>query len=271
MTDSQNTSIRRVQAWSSGGGTQSTAIAALICMGELRPDVAVIVDTEREASETWEYLEKWVHPALQAAGVNLHRVPKSLYATVDLWGGKDGETLLIPAFTDQSGTIGKLSTYCSVEWKKRVIHRFLNTLYPADTKFNQWIGFSVDEPERLFQETGKWEPKFPLFDKRYRRHDCVNIVKAMGWPEPPRSSCWMCPNRSHAEWMHLKKLSCSQKDAGRNEPTDWEKAIEFEKEIQKKDPHAWLTSSCKPLEELPEEQAQADLFTGRCTQGNCFV
>jgi len=251
----------RIQVWSSGGGTQSTAIAVLICMGELKPDVAVIVDTEREASETWEYLDKWVMPTLANVGITLHRVPKSQFATVDLWGGKNKDDLLIPAFTDESGEIGKLSTYCSGEWKKRVVRRFLNTLYPKGTLFNQWIGFSLDEPERLFQETGKWEPRFPLFEKRMRRGDCIELVKRFGWPAPPRSSCWMCPNRSHAEWMHLKK----------NAPEDWQKAIAFEEEIRKRDDAVWLTRSGKPLSELPDAPDQPDLFTGRCGSGQCFV
>lgn len=97
----------RTQIWSSGGGVQSTAIGALICMGELRPDMAVIVDTERELSTTWDYLDRWVIPALEHVGVTLHRVAKSEYATVDLMRNND---LLIPAFTTQSGEIGKLPT-----------------------------------------------------------------------------------------------------------------------------------------------------------------
>lgn len=251
----------RIQAWSSGGGTQSTAIAALICMGVLKPDVAVIVDTEREASEVWEYLDKWVIPGLEKVGVKLHRVKKSQFATVDLWGGKNKDDLLIPAFTDQNGKIGKLSTYCSVEWKKRVVQRFLNSIYPAGTKFNQWIGFSFDEPKRIFQEVGKWEPKFPLFEMGIRRRQCVEIVEKFGWPTPPRSSCWMCPNRSHDEWMHLKH----------NRPDDWQKAINFEQEIRKGDDAVWLTKSGKPLAELPEVQTEPDLFTARCGSGQCFV
>jgi enterochelin esterase-like enzyme len=42
----------RTQLWASGGGVQSAAIAALIVQGKLRPDLAVIVDTEREQSTT---------------------------------------------------------------------------------------------------------------------------------------------------------------------------------------------------------------------------
>ena len=53
----------RTQIWSCGGGVQSTAIAALIIRGHLpTPDLAVIADTERELSTTWEYLEKYTAP-----------------------------------------------------------------------------------------------------------------------------------------------------------------------------------------------------------------
>ncbi len=46
----------RTQLWSSGGGVQSAAIAALIVQGRIAPpDLAIIVDTEREQSTTWDY------------------------------------------------------------------------------------------------------------------------------------------------------------------------------------------------------------------------
>ena len=44
----------RFSVWSSGGGTQSSAIGVLILKELLqRPDVALIVDTGRENPETW--------------------------------------------------------------------------------------------------------------------------------------------------------------------------------------------------------------------------
>ena len=59
----------RTQIWSSGGGTQSCAIAAMIVLGELeKPDLAIIVDTERECSTTWEYHDCYVAPALANVG-----------------------------------------------------------------------------------------------------------------------------------------------------------------------------------------------------------
>ena len=116
--------------WACGGGVQSAAIAALICRGELpKPDVAVIADTEREKSTTWAYYDAVLAPNLEKAGVILHRVPKSLYAKVDLYALKEEEDgshkILMPMFTDQSGTVGKLPLFCSKEWKARVCDRFV--------------------------------------------------------------------------------------------------------------------------------------------------
>ncbi|RTR51879.1 hypothetical protein, partial [Pseudomonas aeruginosa] len=64
----------RTQLWSSGGGVQSAAIAALIVQGRIAPpDLAIIVDTEREQSTTWDYMDQVIQPALAGVGVTLHR------------------------------------------------------------------------------------------------------------------------------------------------------------------------------------------------------
>lgn len=94
-----------LSVWMYGGGTQSIAIAALILQGKLPvPTWAVIADTGREKQSTWDYLE-FLQPKLP---FTIHRISKAKYATVDLWRG---DTLLIPAFTNQSGEVAKLGTY----------------------------------------------------------------------------------------------------------------------------------------------------------------
>lgn len=51
-------------AWSCGGGRQSVGIGVLIVRGDLpKPDIAVIVDTERENSSTWRYYGETLQPA----------------------------------------------------------------------------------------------------------------------------------------------------------------------------------------------------------------
>lgn len=250
----------RNQVWSSGGGVQSTAIAALICQGRLpKPDLAVIADTSREYSPVWRYLQSIVMPALRGAGVTMHIAPHSL-ATVDLYSGADGGTLVIPAFTDQAGQRSKLPKYCSQEWKTRVIQRFCRRHGINDGEV--WIGYTIDEAERMrvYDPNDKWPHIYPLAQLGLRRSDCATVIADMGWPPAPRSACWMCPFRSDQEWTLMRDES----------PDDWERAIAFDHEIRQRDPHVYLHRSCVPLAEV-DFDTQPDLFAKPCNAGGCFT
>jgi hypothetical protein len=248
----------RTQLWASGGGVQSAAIAALIVQGKLRPDLAVIVDTEREQSTTWQYMDTVIAPALQSVGVTLHRVKKSKYATVDVWSSK-GDVLL-PVFTDQSGEVGKLPTYCSNEWKSRVMQRWATREHGV-TAATQWLGISVDEMERMKKDAGnKWHTRYPLIEHRMNRGDCQALVARMGWPQAPRSSCWMCPNHTQVEWRDIRN----------NKPDDWRKAVQFDKWIRQRDPHAYLHADAVPLDQANLDEINEVLF-GHCDTGLCFT
>ena len=91
--------MKRIQLWSSGGGTQSTAIAVLILQGKLpRPDLAAIADTLREKQTTWDYHNAYTYPALKAIGVELVRLPKNQWEAPDVMDRK-GEKILMPMWT----------------------------------------------------------------------------------------------------------------------------------------------------------------------------
>lgn len=251
----------RTQVWSNGGGTQSTAIAALIVKRRLpKPDVAIMVDTERENSDTFEYFNEWTRPALESVGVNVRIIRKSQYATVDLTS-KNGKHILIPAFTYQSGRVGKLPTWCSGEWKRDVITRALRDdgIKHAD----QWIGFSLDEVKRIKADKRQWlRSIYPLIDLRMNRASCVRSVQEMGWPTPPRSSCWMCPNKGGREWAEMK----------RERPEDFAKAVAFEQQIRRHDSNMWLHESCQPLDTIDFDVWDASpLSSPNCDSGLCFV
>lgn len=241
--------------WMYGGGRQSVCIAALIKQGRLpAPDYAAIADTGREKQSTWDYLREIVQPALP---FTIHIVPKSVFATVDLWGGKDRDTLLIPAFTNQSGEIGKLETFCSNEWKVRVVDRWLAKR--GVTVFEKWVGFSLDEPKR-------WRPmkkyhggyvRLPLVDDvPHTSEQAVETVLSMGWPKPKHSACWMCPNMRDPEWQSLTA-------------EEFEKACVFDEEMRLKDPHAFLHKSCVPLRQVKFSNQETQ--SKQCDTGVCFV
>lgn len=252
--------MERTQVWASGGGVQSTAIAALIVMGRLpKPDMAVIADTGREQSTTWSYMEQVTAPALAAVGVTLQRVAAKDFATVDLYGGADGETLLIPAFTNLSGDVGKLPAYCSNEWKQRVVRRWATA--QGVERATMWLGISTDEMFRLTKGSKKWNHAFPLVKQRMNRHECELLVESIGWPKPPRSSCWMCPNHTQGEWRDIRD----------NKPDDWQAAVWFDRDIRKRDPNAYLHPDCVPLDEADLSDQNGVLFGHACQSGHCFV
>jgi len=191
------------EIFSSGGGTQSAAITALICQGRLpKPDLVVIVDTGRERSSTWAYLETVIRPALAGVGLEVHRVRNSEWASIPEheknYLSHNGNTLLLPAFTNQSESIGKLSGFCSARWKVETFERYVrNALGVPTREQRRWIGFSLDESNRAARMMGGEEYKagrihFPLIHSiPLRRQQAILEVEKMGWPRPPRSACWM--------------------------------------------------------------------------------
>ena len=242
--------------WSNGGGTQSAAIAVLILTRQLpKPDICAIIDTGREVQSTWDYLNNIVQPEFKKIGIEIHRIPASKYRTVDLYS-KTGK-LLLPAWTTQSGYLSKLPTYCSNEWKQRVMRRWLREQGIKECKM--WLGISWDEVIRMKPANVGWiKNEYPLIEiVRMRRDICVKTVQDYGWPSPPRSRCWNCPHQRKDEWDELPD-------------NEIKAAINLDINIRKKDAHVYLHYSGKPLAigiEEVDSQSELDL----CDSGYCFT
>src|SRR5579872_5369821 len=254
--------------WSYGGGTQSIAIAILIAQGRLpKPDLIVFADTGREATETFEYSDQYVSPLLATIGLTIHLASHKL-SKVDLYKGKNGkDTLLIPSYTEQ----GKLSNFCSNEWKLRVVRRYIGGAKAKPHGVINWLGMSTDEVERLHPSDVQWcETVWPLcgmpvkhdYGIRMNRADCRQLILNYGWSEPPKSSCWMCPHRRNPQWQRLKMFY----------PEDFAKAVALDKETRAKDLQGgvWLHESRKPLDEVDFTKESEDELFG-CESGYCFV
>ena len=251
---------RPMQVWSCGGGTQSVAIAALIVKGQLpKPDHSLIVDTTRERSSTWAYYETVLLPALAPLGVNVVRVNRDDYSDVDLYGGEDGKTLMLPVFTVSPST--KLGAFCSGEWKRDVAMRYMRNGLGLKTAV-MWIGYSTDEMRRVSTPRRQWcQLRYPLIeDVPMTRDRCKALVRSMGWPPPPRSSCYMCPNHSNSEWREMRD----------HQPDDFAKAVQIEREFRVNDPDKFLHPSRVPLDQVDLSE-EAGLFTGHECTGTCFT
>lgn len=250
---------RVAQVWSCGGGTQSVAIAALIIQGKLpKPDHALIVDTTRERSRTWAYADAVLIPKLAAFGVDLVRVNRDDYTDIDLYSGADGDELIMPVYTLPAG---RRASFCSGEWKRDVAMRYMRKTLRLDAAVG-WIGYSTDELRRVSTPRRKWyQFRYPLIDDvPMNRAQCVSLIARMGWPPPPRSSCWMCPHHSDAEWREMKE----------HEPDDFNKAVQLEREIREKDSGMYLSPRRIPLDQINFAN-EPSLFTGSDCVGECFT
>lgn len=258
-----------IQVFSSGGGVQSSAIAAMIVQGKLpKPDFAVIADTEREKSSTWQYMNEVTAPALKSVGVYLVRIRYKEFGSLPehgkQWMSHNGNTVLMPGFTTQTvGSVGKLSAFCSKSWKQHVVDRWLSKQGVTRSQYQKWIGFSIDETRRALammqgEEYQKGLIRFPLIhDVPIRRRQALQECLNMLWPEPPRSSCFDCPNQSDDEWQGITA-------------EELQMAAVLEREIQAVDPFFWLHRSCIPIDQV-NFTSEPDLFERACSSGDCFL
>lgn len=235
-----------------GGGRQTVAMCVLVEQGILpRPDYIVAADTGREVKTTWQYLEEHIQPRMAALGLEVIVAPHTL-ATVDLYG-KNGD-LLVPTYTPT----GKLPTYCSVEWKRRVVRRELRKRGVDGA--SMWIGYSWDERGRAVKQVDSYWPEFyPLIDRQITRANCEQIILAAGLPLPHKSRCFMCPHQDDDEWSELS-------------PEEWQAAVATDEELRDADDRGgvFLHHSRKPLADVVLEPGKADP-TRKCQLGMCFV
>lgn len=239
-----------------GGGTQTVALCLLVGAGVVpRPDRIVMADTSREVRSTFGYLDRFVRPYLATLGLDVE-VASHVRATVDLYG-KNGD-LLLPAFT----ATGKLPTFCSVEWKQRVVERHLRSSGVAGA--TSLIGFSFDERRRV-KGPGEapWLRAYPLVDLMLTRADCEAIVGRQGWPLPPKSRCWMCPHQTNGEWRELR-------DTARDE---FALAVLVDEEIRAADLRGgvYLHESRRPLAEADLDAPDRREPIRQCGLGTCWL
>jgi hypothetical protein len=236
-----------------GGGTQTIAMCVLVAQGKLpKPDYIIAANTGREMPTTWEYADEIARPLLASVGLELHVAPHTL-ATRDLYSS-NGD-LLVPVYTET----GKLPTFCSGEWKARVVGRYARSLGIATAEMVTWIGFAFDESKRIKDTTGR---RFPLVDLMLTSEDCRHIIQDAGFPLPYKSRCYMCPHQHNAEWREVRaNLEL------------WRQAIELDEELRENDERGgvYLHASRKPLAVADIDAQDRNEPNRQCAFGLCFI
>jgi hypothetical protein len=236
-----------------GGGTQTATMCILVARGILpKPDAVIAADTSKEMPTTWEYADAYMRPLLASVGLPLHIASHDL-ATVDIYG-HNGD-LLIPTYT----ATGKLPTFCSTEWKARVVERYARRVLGLQGPLVNWIGFSLDEARRVKGQDGR---RYPLLDLNLTREDCLALIAGAGLPPPPKSRCFMCPHQHNAEWREV-----------RERPELWRQAVALDREVRDNDERGgvFLHAQRVPLEQADLDADDRKEPSRQCGLGLCFI
>ncbi len=243
-----------------GGGQQTVAMCLLVEQGIIpRPDYIICADTGRERQSTWDYLNEHIQPRMTALGMPVHVASHEL-AAVDLYS-KQG-VLLMPVYTAS----GKLSTFCSTEWKARVMQRYQRETLGI-TSSTTWIGFAFDERRRVKAShqdvSGPWYRSYPLIDLFLTKEDCRHVITRAGLPLPSKSCCYMCPHNHNSDWRDIRE----------NHPTQWTEAIRLDVELRESDERGgvFLHQDRVPLSGADIDRDNRQEEGRQCSLFNCMT
>lgn len=231
--------MKPLDVLSFGSGVQSSTTARMSFAGLLPPlDAAVFADTGHEPPAVYAHLWSMASEFL-AAGVPLYVASGGDLREVALSVETRSGTL--PLFLkNEDGSQGRAKRDCTVDFKVMVIRRVVRRLHLAAGRrpVRQWIGISWDESERMRDSEVQYiSHYYPLIDHtidgedvRLRRdmehgisrRDCLAWNAARGFPRPPRSACYFCPNTKTPGWRRLRD----------SDPETFARAVEFERELQ---------------------------------------
>lgn len=206
-----------------GAGVQSSTMALMAAERQIgpMPDAAIFADTGAEPQAVYDWAE-WLEKKLPFP---VYTVKYGDLEADSLDQSKGYTRRLLPLFLEAGGFLGRS---CTAEYKVRPIRKKVKELcgikgkFPKHTVVTQWLGISLDEIQRMKQQTEAWQAfRHPLIEMRMTRWDCLQWMTAHGYPKPPRSACYFCPFHSNEEW---RKLS----------PEDFDRAVAFEAKIQER-------------------------------------
>lgn len=267
-----------------GWGIQSFTIAAMDVFGDIEPiDLIIHADTKHESVLTYAFKEKY-SSFITSTNTPMVTVHTSIAKTTPVQKGakaKNAYTYL-PLYPKKSnGLPGKLSRYCTANWKitpimsylKKYIKKeygyFKKGALPPDGFVTQLLGISLDEYERMKHNQNTWiQNEYPLIDMRMTREDCKKYLLDHGLEVPPKSACVFCPYRSPETWSHVWDI-----------PEDKAKVLWAEKMVRnfKEDGQEfYLHSSLLDIDELVTRYRNALLDNSdeeyiTCDSGHCFV
>ena len=270
-----------IKVFSYGGGVQSTAALVLAAQGKIdyRTFLFCNVGADSENPATLDYLEQVAKPFASAHGLDLIELQRTwqkgerkgqkatIYSEIMRAGNR---SMKIPVHFSGGG-MGNRS--CTVDYKVRVVDRWLEAHGAKSAGATVGLGISLDEWHRMRSGDDPERPwkalAYPLIDLRITRQECVQIIQTAGLPVPPKSSCFFCPFHSQQAWQDLRA----------NQPLAFEQAVTLDAALRERSNqlgkgNVWLSSKHRPLAMITTDYQQGDLFDDEqamCESGYCMV
>ena len=213
---------QRKKVISLGGGIQSVALTLASLHGIVeRADLAMFADAGWERPKTYEMIDRLTAYA-KDFDFPIIRL-KTGDIREDSFDPKIARQgfLPMPVHTvDQVGKKHLSKKQCTSNYKIQPMRKKLRDMFGKNTHFEQWIGISLDETQRMRTSDVQYITlRYPLVEIRWTRKMCVQWLHKNSFPVPVRSACVGCPLHNNAGWKNL---------------TDDEKqeAIEFDERIR---------------------------------------
>lgn len=249
-----------------GAGVQSSAMALMASEGLIKPKpvAAIFADTGWEPQGVYKWLkvlEK--HLSFPIVTVSNGNIKADLFRAAR---NRTITTRTPPFFVlSDDGTKGMLKRQCTDEYKIRPINRYVRKMLEESRaqKAVLWIGISTDEAHRAKPSRVRYiTRRFPLLENGISRINCLEYFRSRGLPNPPKSSCVICPYHNDNYWRDIKKTK------------DWEDAVLLDSLIRDgiggSTGKLFLHRSLRPLKDIDFGQDLLDHFGNEC-EGVCGV
>lgn len=184
-----------------GGGVNSTALLCEAVRRGVRVDVAVFADTGSEHPATMAYLP---------IAADFCRANDIRFDVVR-WIRQDGTFLALHDWCAKFESLPSKAfglPGCSVKWKQQPVDKHVRAMWDGGAPIERWLGFDAGEYARVERLADKdeaaWRWRAPLYEWNLDRVGCLRAVADAGLPEPPKSSCWLCPSMKPREVVALR-------------------------------------------------------------------
>jgi len=267
---------RHMNIISLGAGVQSSTLALMAKHGEIMPmpDAAIFADTQSEPQSVYDYLT-YLRPLLPfpVFVVSLGNLGDDFLKALEDTNVRCGQPPFF-VFNESKRAVATLWRKCTTDYKIYPIRRRVQEIRNGK-KVIQWIGISLDEAHRMkSSDVGYITNRYPLFDLRMSRHDCLRWLGKNGYKIPPKSACIFCPYISNARLRDMRDKT----------PDEWARLVAFDKSIREKQDEKingaritgrlFVHRSCKPINEVDLstdiDKGQGELFGNEC-EGMCGV